>query len=88
MQACILMLGKPPEHLQTVTHALDFLLAPSPAKCSFNGWAIHAKLFMNHLYMAYKAKKGLNFHVGPWWCTFNAIAFKFASLGPTPCLDI
>ena len=47
------------------TH-FDFLLAPSPAKCSFNGWAIHAKPFYELSIMAYEAKEGSNLGVGLW----------------------
>ena len=58
------------EFSESNTHS-DFLLAPSTAKCSFNGWAIHAKPFMKSPVMAYEVKEGSNLHTGLQQCTFS-----------------
>ena len=52
------------------THS-DFLLAPSPAKCSFNGWAICAKTFYESPVMANEAEEGSNLSVNLQWCTLS-----------------
>ena len=51
------------ESSESDTHS-DFLLAPSLARCSFNGWAICAKPFMKLPVIVYKAKEGSNLHIG------------------------
>ena len=48
----------------------DFLLAPSPARCSFNGWAI-CKAFYELPVMTYKAKEGSKLCIGLQQCTFS-----------------
>ena len=52
------------------THS-DFLLAPSPARCSFNSWAIHVKPLYELPVMAYKAKEGANLCIGLRQCTLS-----------------
>ena len=52
------------------THS-DFLLAPSPAKCLFNGWVILAKPLMELPLVANEAEEGFNLSVSPWWCTLS-----------------
>ena len=48
MQACFNTWKASRAFLESNTH-FNFLLAPSLAKCSFNGWAIQVKPFMNCL---------------------------------------
>ena len=71
MQAHFNGLKRPPGCFQIANIHSDFLLAPSLAKCSFNGWAIHNKTFYEPPIMAQEAKEGLSLSVSLWWCTLS-----------------
>ena len=70
MQACFNTQKASRASLDKDTHS-DFLLAPSPAKCSFKGWAICPKPFMKLPVMAYEAEEGSDLGVSLWQCILS-----------------
>ena len=52
------------------THS-DFLLAPSPATCSFSGLGNFDKAFYELSVLTYKAKESPNLCVSLWWFIFS-----------------
>ena len=67
------------------THS-DFLLTPSPAKCSFSGGANLGKALYKPSIMTHEAKKGPNLCVSLWQCVLSN-GLYIGVLGETPCFD-
>ena len=70
MQACFNASNTSRASSDKDTHS-DFLLAPSPDKCSLSGWRNLSKALYKPSIMSHEAKEGPNLSVSLWECIFS-----------------